>query len=121
MPHLERFPLSMKHQCSCLATTVALIERQRRSEALKKREPLARVHVRLEPGPGVLQARKSQALRYAKIVLVGMTADTTRGRPKVCLVALFVSSMCCKSPYRPNEPERAESSQPVKPPPRIRL
>ncbi len=60
---------------------------------MEKRENLARVHVSLESGSDVLQARKSQALRYAKIVLVGMTADTAGGRPKVRLLALFVASM----------------------------
>jgi hypothetical protein len=60
---------------------------------VEKHETLARVHVRLQSGRGLLQAGKSQALRYAKIVLVGMTTDTARSRPKACLLALFVSSM----------------------------
>jgi len=60
---------------------------------VEKRETLASVHVRLESGRNVLQARKRQALCYAKIVLVGMAADTAGGRPKVRLVALVVSSM----------------------------
>ncbi len=61
--------------------------------SVEKRDNLACVRVRLESGSDVLQAGKSQALRYAKIVLVGMTADTAGGRPKVRLLALFVSSM----------------------------
>lgn len=60
---------------------------------MEKRENLARVYVRLESGSDVLQASKSQALRHAKIVLVGMTADTARSRPKARLVAMVVSSM----------------------------
>src|SRR5437016_3106657 len=60
---------------------------------MEKRENLACVHVRLESGSDVLQAGKRQALRDAKIVLVGMTAHTAGGRPKVRLLALFVSSM----------------------------
>jgi hypothetical protein len=60
---------------------------------VEKRETLARVHVRLKSGSGVLQAGKRQALRYAKRVLVGMTTDTARSRPKACLLALFVASM----------------------------
>jgi hypothetical protein len=88
---------------------------------VEKRENLACVHVRLKAGSDVLQAGKSQALRYAKIVLVGMAADTAGGRPKVRLLALFVSSMGRKAPYRPNEPERGEGSQPVKPRSRIGL
>jgi hypothetical protein len=87
---------------------------------MEKRENLACVHIRLESGSDVLQARKRQALRYAKIVLVGMTADTAGGRPKVRLVALVVSSMRCKAPHRPNETER-EGSQPAKPRSRIGL
>ena len=53
---------------------------------MKTRDNLARVHVRLESGSDVLQARKRQALRHAQIVLVGMTADTAGGRPKVRLL-----------------------------------
>ncbi len=60
---------------------------------MEKRENLACVHVRLESGSDVLQAGKRQALRDAKIVLVGMTAHTAGGRPKVRLLALLVSSM----------------------------
>jgi hypothetical protein len=45
---------------------------------VEKRDNLARVHVRLESGSDVLQADNGQALRHAKIVLVGMTADTAR-------------------------------------------
>ena len=88
---------------------------------MEKREGLARVHIRLESGSSVLQTGKRQALRYAKIVLVRMTADTAGGRPKVRLLALFVSAMGRKAPYRPNEPERGEGRQPVKPRSRIRL
>jgi len=40
------------------------------------RKGLARVHVRLESGSSVFQAGKGQTLRHAKIVLVGMTANT---------------------------------------------
>lgn len=60
---------------------------------MEKRENLAGVHVSLESGSDVLQAGKSQALRHAKVVFVGMTTDTAGGRPKVRLLALFVSSM----------------------------
>ena len=81
----------------------------------EERKSLARVYVRLESGSDVLQAGNGQALRYAKIVLVGMTADTAGGRPKVRLLALFVAAMDRKAPYRPNEPERGEGRQPVKP------
>ena len=88
---------------------------------MEKRETLACVHVRLESGSNVLQAGKRQALRDAKIVLGGMTAHTAGGRPKVRLLALFVSSMGRKAPYRPNESERGEGSQPVKPRSRIGL
>ena len=88
---------------------------------MEKREDLARVHVRLESGSDALQAGKSQALGHAKIVFVGMTAHTAGGRPKVRLLALFVSSMGRKAPYRPNEPERGEGRQPVKPRARMRL
>ncbi len=87
----------------------------------EERKNLARVYVSLKSGSGMLQAGKSQALRDAKIVLVGMTAHTAGGRPKVRLLALFVSSMGRKAPYRPNEPERGEGSQPVKPRARMRL
>ncbi len=59
----------------------------------KEHKNLARVSVRLKSGRDVLQVGKSQALRYAKIVLVGMTAHTAGGRPKVRLLALFVASM----------------------------
>src|SRR5258706_7336109 len=48
-----------------------------------------------------------------------MTADTARSRPKAHLLALLVSSMRGKAPCRPNETERGESSQPVKPCARI--
>jgi len=60
---------------------------------VEKREDLACVHVRLKSDSSVLQTGKRQRLRHAKIVLVGMTADTARGRPKARLVALVVSSM----------------------------
>ena len=70
---------------------------------VEKHDNLARVHVSLESGSDVLQAGKRQALRHAKIVLVGMTTDITRSRPKARLLALFVSSMRRKAPYRPNE------------------
>ncbi len=59
----------------------------------EERKSLARVYVRLKSGRDVLQAGNGQALRYAKIVLVSMTADTAGGRPKVRLLALFVASM----------------------------
>ncbi len=88
---------------------------------MEKRETLARVHVRLESGSGALQVGKRQALRHAKIVLVGMTADTARSRPKARLLTLFVASMGRKTPGRPNETERGEGRQPVKPRARIRL
>jgi len=88
---------------------------------VEKCKGLARVHVRLESGSCVLQAGNGQALRHAKIVLVGMTTDTARSRPKVRLLALFVASMGRKAPYRPNEPERGEGRQPVKPGARIGL
>ncbi len=48
-----------------------------------------------------------------------MTADTARSRPKARLVALVVSSMRGKTSCRPNETERGEGSQPVKPCSRI--
>jgi len=60
---------------------------------VEKRDNLARVHVSLESGSDVLQAGKRQALRHAKIVLVGMATDTARSRPKVRLLATFVASM----------------------------
>jgi hypothetical protein len=88
---------------------------------VEKRETLARVHVRLESGSGALQVGKRQALRHAKIVLVGMTADTARSRPKARLLTMVVASMGRKTPGRPNEPERGEGRQPVKPRARIRL
>ena len=82
---------------------------------MEKCKGLARVHVRLESGRRVLQIGKRQTLRHAKIVLVGMTADTAGGRPKVRLLAMLVSSMSRKAPDRPNKPERGEGRQPVKP------
>ena len=88
---------------------------------MKKRKGLARVHVRLESGSRVLQIGKRQTLRHAKIVLVGMTAHTARSRPIKRLLTLFVASMGRKAPDRPNEPERGEGRQPVKPRSRIRL
>jgi hypothetical protein len=88
---------------------------------VEKREDLACVHVRLESGSSVLQTGKRQRLRHAKIVLVGMAAHTARSRPIERLLALFVASMGRKAPYRPNEPERGEGRQPVKPRARIRL
>ena len=87
----------------------------------KERKNLARVYVRLKSGSDLFQAGNGQALRHAKIVLVGMTAHTAGGRPKVRLLALFVASMGRKAPDRPNEPERGEGRQPVKPRARIRL
>src|SRR5947209_20573628 len=75
----------------------------------------------LESGSSVLQTGKRQRLRHAKIVLVGMTAHTARSRPIECLLALFVASMGRKAPDRPNEPERGEGRQPVKPRSRIGL
>ena len=87
----------------------------------KERKNLARVYVRLKSGSDMFQAGNGQALRHAKRVLVGMTADTARGRPKARLVALGVSSMRRKAPYRSNETERGEGSQPVKPRARIGL
>jgi len=65
---------------------------------VEKHGNLAGVHVRLESGCGVLQARKCQALCDTKIVLVGVTADAAGGRPKVRLLALFVASMRRKTP-----------------------
>ena len=88
---------------------------------VEKRDNLARVHVSLESGSDMLQIGNSQALRHAKIVLVGMTAHTARSRPKVCLLALFVSAMCRKTTCWPNETERGEGRQPVKPRSRIGL
>ena len=88
---------------------------------VEKCDTLARVHVRLESGRDVLQAGKRQAFCHAQIVLVGMTAHTARSGPKVRLVALFVSAMGRKAPDRPNEPERGEGRQPVKPRARIGL
>jgi hypothetical protein len=44
----------------------------------KERDHLARVDVRLEPGSCALQVGNGQALRHAKVLLVGMAADTTR-------------------------------------------
>src|SRR5260221_14740435 len=87
----------------------------------KERDHLARVDVRLEPGSCALQVGNSQAFRHAKIVLVGMTAHTARSRPIARLLALFVASMARRAPYRPNEPERGEGRQPVKPRARIGL
>ncbi len=87
----------------------------------KERKNLARVYVRLKSGSDMFQAGNGQALRHAKIVLVGMTAHTARSRPIERLLALFVAAMCRKAPYRPNEPERGEGSQPVKPRARIGL
>ena len=87
----------------------------------KERKNLARVYVRSKSGSGALQVGKRQALRHAKIVLVGMTAHTARSRPKVRLLTLFVASMGRKAPYRPNETEGGEGRQPVKPRARIGL
>ena len=88
---------------------------------MEKREDLAYVHVRLKSGSSVLQTGKRQRFRHAKRVLVGMTADTARSRPIERLLALFVASMGRKAPYRPNETERGEGRQPVKPRARIGL
>ena len=74
----------------------------------EERKNLARVYVRLQSGRDMLQVGNGQALRHAKIVLVGMTAHTARSRPKVRLLALFVASMRRKAPCRPNETERGE-------------
>ena len=87
----------------------------------KERKTLARVYVRLKSGSDLFQAGNGQALRHAKIVLVGMTADTARSRPKARLLTLFVASMGRKTPGRPNETERGEGRQPVKPRARMRL
>ena len=88
---------------------------------MEKCKGLARVHVRLESGSCVLQAGNGQALRHAKIVLVGMTAHTARSRPIERLLAVFVAAMGGKAPEGPNETERREGCQPVKPRARIRL
>ena len=89
---------------------------------MEKRKNLARVHVRLESGSDMFQAGNGQALRHAKRVLVGMTADTARSRPKARLLTLVVvSSMRRKTPSLPNETERGEGRQPVKPRSRIGL
>src|SRR5216683_1958045 len=88
----------------------------------KERKTLARVYVRLKSGSDLFQAGNGQALRHAKIVLVGMTADTARSRPIARLLTMVVvSSMRRKTPCRPNETERGEGSQPVKPRARIGL
>src|SRR5260370_16091491 len=87
----------------------------------EKGEGLAGGQGRLEFGSSVLQTSKRQRLRHAKIVLVGMTARTARSRPIERLLALLVASMCRKAPCRPNETERGEGSQPVKPRSRIGL
>ncbi len=87
----------------------------------EERKSLARVDVRLKSGSYVLQAGNGQALRHTKIVLVGMTAHTAGGRPKVRLLAMLVAAMSRKAPYRPNKPERGEGRQPVKPRARIGL
>src|SRR2546426_341289 len=87
----------------------------------KERKNLARVYVRLKSGSDLFQAGNGQALRHAKVVLVGLTAHTARSRPIERLLALFVASMCGKAPERPNEPERGEGRQPVEPRARIRL
>src|SRR2546426_837546 len=86
----------------------------------KERKNLACVYVRLKSGSDMFQAGNGQALRHAKIVLVGMTTNTTRSRPKACLVAMVVvSSMRRKTSSLPNETERGEGRQPVKPRSRI--
>jgi hypothetical protein len=85
----------------------------------KERDNLARVDVRLEPGSCALQVGNGQALRHAKILLVGMTADTARSRPIARLLTILVSSMPRKAPCRPNETERGKGSQPVNPRARI--
>jgi hypothetical protein len=59
----------------------------------KERDHLARVDVRLEPGSCALQVGNGQALRHAKILLVGMTAHTARSRPIARLLTILVSSM----------------------------
>src|SRR5258707_11188775 len=60
----------------------------------KERKTLARVSVRLKSGSDLFQAGNGQALRHAKIVLVGMTADTARSRPIARLLTMgVVSSM----------------------------
>src|SRR5947207_14829059 len=82
----------------------------------KERKNLARVYVRLKSGSDMFQAGNGQALRHAKRVLVGMTADTARSRPKARLVTMVVvSSMRRKTPSLPNETERGEGSKQVKP------
>src|SRR5260221_3416896 len=85
----------------------------------KERKKLARVDVRLEPGSCALQVGNGQALRHAKIMLVGMTAHTARSRPIARLLTILVSSMPRKAPCRPNETERGKGRQPVKPRARI--
>jgi hypothetical protein len=88
----------------------------------KERKILARVDVRLKSGSDLFQAGNGQALRHAKIVLVGMTADTARSRPIARLLTMgVVSSMRRKTPSLPNETERGEGSQPVNPRARIGL
>ena len=59
----------------------------------EERKSLARVDVRLESGSDVLQTGNGQALRHAKIVLVGMTAHTARSRPIERLLAQFVAAV----------------------------
>jgi hypothetical protein len=59
----------------------------------KECKNLAGVYVSLQSGRDVLQVGNGQALRHAKRVLVGMTAHTARGRPKVRRLSLFISSM----------------------------
>src|SRR5260370_37920255 len=88
----------------------------------KERKNLARVYVRLKSGSDMFQAGNGQALRHAEIVLVGMTADTARSRPKARLLTMVVVfSMRRKTPSLPNKTERGEGSQPVKPRARIGL
>ena|SRR5258708_5309772 len=68
----------------------------------KERDNLACVDVRLKSGSCALQVGNGQTLRHAKIVLVGMMTDTAGSRPIARLLALFVSSMPCKTPHRPS-------------------
>src|SRR5258708_22233822 len=89
--------------------------------ARKELNNLAHVYVRLKSGSCVLQVGNGQALRHAEIVLVGMTTDTAGSRPIARLLALFVSSMPCKTPHRPHKTERGEGRQPVKPCSRVGL
>src|SRR5260370_30855655 len=82
---------------------------------MEKLSSLERVHVSLEFSRHLLQTGDGQVVGGAQVVLVAATMEVAMGLPAASPLPSLGVAVGGKAPVRPNEADRGDRRQPLKP------